>query len=146
MLIPLLAALVLVLADTPATVTPPVPTPAPPTTPAVAAPAIDPVRAEINALLEPYRGKTGDRLRGLLGFSSGTRSALDGEMTFWIVSLPSAMVCGVDPVNGLMRCDRGNPAECRLAIGFDVQKMVKTWAVTGAPEACRTFVGKLKAG
>ncbi len=142
MLIPVLAALAMVLAETPPLVAPPVPPPAA----AAVKPPVDPVTAEINGLLEPYRGKAGDRLRGLLGFSTGTRRASDGEVTFWIASVPPAMVCGVDPANGLMRCDRGDPAECRLAIAFDVQKLVKAWAVTGAPEVCRTFVGKLKAG
>lgn len=152
MLISILAALALVFADAPAAAPPPAPTPAatpaptPAAPPAPAKPVVDPVTVEINALLEPYKGKTGDRLRGLLGFSNGTRIAVDGEVVFWIISVPPEMVCGMGAGGGAMRCVRGDPAECRLAIAFDPEKLVRTWAVTGVPRICQDFVGKLKAG
>lgn len=145
MLIPTLAALALMLADAPAAAeVPPAPAATAPAAPAK--PAIDPVTVEINTLLEPYKGKTGERLRARLGFSNGSRRAQDGEVVFWIVTRPQDMVCGMDPASLAMRCTRADPVECRLAIAFDTQNLVKTWAVAGAPEVCRTFVGKLEAG
>lgn len=143
MLTPILAALALILADAPAA--PPVPSaPAVPTPPAVAAPPVDPVTAEINALLTPYKGKSGDPLRGRLGFSVGKREASDGEVVFWVVSVEQPTSCGMDPVTGSFRCLRGDPFQCRLAIAFDKGGLVKAWAVTGAPEVCRGFIGMLK--
>lgn len=139
MLTPILAALVLILAETPAAA--PVPTAQAP----VAAPKPDPVKAEINGLLEPYRGKSGDRLRGKLGFSIGKRLASDGEVVFWLVKIEQETVCGVDPSNGGMRCIRPDPFQCRLAIAFDTAGLVKAWAVTGEPDVCKGFITLLKA-
>ncbi len=139
MLTPILAALVLILAETPAAA--PAPTaPAP-----VVAPKPDPVKAEINSILEPYRGKSGDRLRGKLGFSIGKRPATDGEVVFWMVKIDQETVCGVDPSNGAMRCIRPDPFQCRLAIAFDPAGLVKAWAVTGEPDICKGFITLLKA-
>lgn len=139
MLTPILAALVLILAETPAAA--PAPTaPAP-----VVAPKPDPVKAEINSILEPYRGKSGDRLRGKLGFSIGKRPATDGEVVFWMVKIDQETVCGVDPSNGEMRCIRPDPFQCRLAIAFDPAGLVKAWAVTGEPDICKGFITLLKA-
>lgn len=143
MLTPILAALALMLAEAPAAAPAPVaaaPAPAAPT-----APTVDPVTAEINDLLAPYKGKSGDRLRGLLGFSAGTRTASDGEVVFWMITVEQETTCGVDPATMAMRCLRGDPFQCRLAIAFDKQNIVKAWAVTGDPEICRGFIGKLKA-
>lgn len=137
MLTPILAALALMLAEVPAATLPP----AAPAAPA----AVDPVTAEINDLLAPYKGKSGDRLRGLLGFSAGTRTASDGEVVFWMITVEQETTCGVDPATMAMRCLRGDPFQCRLAIAFDKQNVVKAWAVTGDPEICRGFIGKLKA-
>lgn len=145
MLTPMLAALVLILAETPAAA----PAPAPAAAPVVALPAVapkpDPVKAEINSLLEPYRGKAGDRLRGKLGFSIGKRLATDGEVVFWMVNIEQDMACGVDPSNGEMRCIRPDPFQCRLAIAFDPAGLVKAWAVTGEPDICRGVIKLLKA-
>lgn len=141
MLTPILAALALMLAEAPAAT----PTPAPAVPAAAAAPAVDPVTAEIDALMAPYKGKSGDRLRGLLGFSAGTRAASDGEVVFWMINVEQETACGMDPATMAMRCIRGDPFQCRLAIAFDKQSVVKAWAVTGRPEICRGFVGKLKA-
>lgn len=139
MLTPMLAALALVLAEAPAAA-------AAPTAPApAAAPRPDPVKAEINSILEPYRGKSGDRLRGKLGFSVGKRLATDGEVVFWMVKIEQETVCGVDPSNGAMRCIRPDPFQCRLAIAFDPAGLVKAWAVTGEPDICRGFITLLKA-
>ena len=139
MLTPILAALVLILAETPAAA--PAPTaPAP-----VVAPRPDPVKAEINSILEPYRGKSGDRLRGKLGFSIGKRLASDGEVVFWVVKIDQETVCGVDPSSGAMRCIRPDPFQCRLAIAFDPAGLVKAWAVTGEPDICKGFITLLKA-
>ena len=147
---PIIAALLLMFAETPAAA-PPAPTapaPAPAATPAPAAPAappVNPVTAEINALIEPYRGKSGDRLRGKLGFSAGTRKASDGEVVFWMINVQQEMSCGMDPASGAMRCLRADPLQCRIAMAFDNAGIVKAWAVTGAPEICRGFVDLLKA-
>lgn len=150
MLIPFLSALALILVEAPAT-SPAPPATVPATSPAATAPAaapaaVDPVTAEINGLLEPYRGKSGDPLRGRLGFSAGTRQASDGEVVFWVLSIEQETACGMDPTTGAMRCLRGDPFQCRLAIAFDKQSAVKAWAVSGDPAVCRGFIGKLKAG
>lgn len=143
MLTPILAALALILAETPAAVTTP-PVAAPSAAPAAAPAPVDPVTAEINALLTPYKGKSGDPLRGKLGFSVGKREAIDGEVVFWIVSLEQPTACGMDPATGAFRCLRGDPIQCRLAIAFDKAGIVKAWAVTGPPEVCRGFIPLLK--
>jgi hypothetical protein len=141
MLTPLLAVLVLILAEAPAPAALAAPVAAPP----AVAPKPDPVKAEINSILEPYRGKSGDRLRGKLGFSIGKRPASDGEVVFWMVNIEQDTVCGVDPSNGAMRCIRPDPFQCRLAIAFDPAGIVKAWAVTGEPDVCRGFITLLKA-
>jgi hypothetical protein len=148
MLSPLIAVLMLMFAETPVAAAPAAPPPAATapaaTTPPAAAP-VNPVTAEINALIEPYRGKSGDRLRGKLGLSAGTRKASDGEVVFWLISVQQEMSCGVDPASGAMRCLRAEPLQCRIAMAFDTAGIVKAWAVTGAPEVCRGFIDLLKA-
>lgn len=141
MLTPILAALVLILAEAPAAAPP---TTAPAAAPPVAAAPVDPVTAEIDNLLAPYKGKSGDPLRGKLGFSIGKRDASDGEVIFWVVSIEQPTTCGMDPVTGSFRCLRGEPFQCRLAIAFDKAGIVKAWAVTGPPEVCRGFIALLK--
>lgn len=146
MLIPGLLSLALLLADAPAAVpaTPP-PATAPATATAPAKPAVDPVIAEINALMAPYKGKSGDRLRGKLGFSAGSRPATDGEVVFWELKVEQDMTCGMDPKTMVMRCLRGDPLQCRLGIAFDKQGLVAAWVASGVPEVCKGFVEKLKA-
>ena len=145
MLTPLLAAIALLLADAPvATPAPTPPAAAAPAAPAAPAP-VDPVVAEINALLTPHKDKSGDTLRGKLGFSVGRRAARDGEVVFWDANLEQPTTCGMDMATGAMRCLRGEPISCRLAIAFDTAGLVKAWAVTGAPGVCRGFVTLLKA-
>ena len=93
MLSPLIAVLILMFAETPVAAAPAAATPAATATPAA---PVNPVTAEINALLEPYRGKSGDRLRGKLGLSSGTRKASDGEVVFWMINVQQEMSCGME--------------------------------------------------
>lgn len=147
MLSPLIAILMLMFAETPVAAAPSPPPQA--TAPAAATPPaaapVNPVTAEINALIEPYRGKSGDRLRGKLGLSAGTRKASDGEVVFWMINVQQEMSCGVDPASGAMRCLRAEPLQCRIAMAFDTAGIVKAWAVTGAPEVCRGFIDLLKA-
>jgi hypothetical protein len=142
MLSPLIAVLILMFAEPPVAAAPAAATPAATATPAA---PVNPVTAEINALLEPYRGKSGDRLRGKLGLSSGTRKASDGEVVFWMINVQQEMSCGMDLASGAMRCLRPEPMQCRIAIAFDATGIVKAWAVTGAPDICRGFVDLLKA-
>ncbi|MFZ5669445.1 MAG: hypothetical protein ACOY4K_08110 [Pseudomonadota bacterium] len=129
----LIAVLALMTADAPAAAgDPPAPTPA------------DPVKAAVDELLEPYRGKNGDPLRGRLGLSIGSRQASDGEVVFWVISVTTEMACGLDPATGSIRCARPPAMECRLAVAFDKQNLVKAWALNGAPAACQGFVTLLK--
>lgn len=145
MLIASLISLVLMASDAPAAVPPTAPA-APPVAAAPAKPPeVDPVIAEINALMAPYKGKTGDRLRGRLGFSAGTRPAMDGEVVFWEIKVEQEMSCGMDPATLAMRCLRGDPFVCRLGIAFDKTGLVTAWAASGAPAVCRQFIDKLKA-
>ena len=145
MLTPMLATLALVFAQAPvaAPAPAPAPTPAPAATAPAATPPVDPVRTEINRILEPYRGKSGDPLRGKLGFSIGKRPASDGEVVFWMVKIEQETVCGV--AGGEMRCIRPDPFQCRLAIAFDPAGLVRAWAVTGEPDVCGGFIKLLKA-
>ncbi|MFZ4605697.1 MAG: hypothetical protein ACOYM5_05510 [Caulobacter sp.] len=139
MLIVSLVSLVLMLADAPAATPPMAP-------PAAAAPAaVDPVFGEIDALMKPFKGKSGDRLRGKFGFSSGTRSATDGEVVFWELKVEQEMTCNMDAATMAMRCLRGDPSVCRLAVAFDKQGLVVAWVASGEPRVCRQFVDKLKA-
>jgi hypothetical protein len=142
MLSPLIAVLILMFAETPVAAAPAAATPAATATPTA---PVNPVTAEINALIEPYRGKSGDRLRGKLGLSSGTRKASDGEVVFWMINVQQETSCGMDLASGAMRCLRPEPMQCRIAIAFDATGIVKAWAVTGAPDICRGFVDLLKA-
>lgn len=136
MLLPILAAL-LMLVEAPASATPP---PAP-VAPVVATPPADPVIAEIDALLTPWKDKAGDPLRGRLGLSHSSKTASDGTVTFWKTTSES-MACGVAP-SGEMRCGVSASAECALGIAFDKTGKVKNWKAQGAPEACRKFVAVL---
>ena len=148
MLIVSLVSMLLMAADGPATAAvAPVPTPPPPVAaPAVPAkPAVDPVITEIYALLAPYKGKSGDRLHGKLGFSAGTRPASDGEVVFWEQKVEQEMTCGMDPKTMAMRCLRGDAYLCRLGIAFDKQGQVTAWFASGSPVACRNFIELLKA-
>ena len=160
MLTSILAALALMLADAP------VAAPAHPDAPAVraAAPAnqpapaaaptpvdpaapkpVDPVTAEINDLMSVYKGKSGDPVRGKLGFSIGRRPASDGEVVFWDSTVEQPTYCGMDMASGAMRCIRPEPFRCRIAVAFDAKGILKAWAVTGPPEVCRGFITLLKA-
>lgn len=136
MLLPILAAL-LMLVEAPATT----PVPAPTAAPVAETPPADPVFAEIDALLEPWKGKSGDGLRGRLGLSHSNRPASDGSVTFWKITSES-MACGVAP-SGDMRCGVNASAECALGVAFDKAGKVKNWRAQGAPEACRKFVAVL---
>ena len=142
MLISGLLSLALLLAEGPAAVPAPAPTPA---TVAPAKPAVDPVIAEIDTLMAPYKGKSGDRLRGKLGFSAGTRTATDGEVVFWELKVEQETTCSMDPKTMDMRCLRGDPYQCRLGIAFDRQGLVAGWAASGVSEVCKGFIDKLKA-
>lgn len=139
MVLATLAALLLLAQATPA-VTPP---PASPAAPAPAeASAVDPIITQLNALMEAWRGKAGDPLRGKLGLSQTSKSASDGEAFFW-VRRAEEVGCGID-ASGQMRCGTaGANANCVLAVGFDPQGKVKTWKVSGAPAACQMFVDEL---
>jgi len=147
MLIASLVTLVLMLSDVPAAAaTPPAAAvaAAPATTPAAPAP-VDPVIAEINTLMTPYKGKSGAPLRARLGFSTGTRPAIGGEVVFWDLKVEQETACGMDPRTMAMRCLRGDPSFCRLGVAFDSKGVVTAWLASGAPEVCRQFIDKLKA-
>lgn|GEM_PF-5472269 len=136
MLLPILAAL-LMFVEAPATTA--TPTPAPEATaPAAAPPPADPVFAEVDALMTPWKGKAGDGLRGRLGLSHSNKLASDGSVVFWLTKSES-MACGVTQT-GEMRCGTNAMAECALGIAFDKEGKVKTWKLQGAPDACRKFV------
>ena len=141
MLIASLVSLALMLAESPAaTPSAPVAVTAP-----APAPAADPVFGEIDALMKPFKGKSGDRLRGKFGFSGGTRTATDGEVVFWELKVEQEMTCSMDAATMAMRCLRGAPSLCRLAVAFDKQGLVVAWVASGEPRVCRQFVDKLKA-
>lgn len=113
---------------------------------AVAPAPVDPVIAEVNALLQPFKGKPAADLRGRLGPAMAARAARDGEVNFWELSIEQPTTCGMDLTSGAMRCLRRDPLQCRLAAAFDRQSLLTAWAVTGTAEVCRGFIGKLKAG
>lgn len=124
---------------------PTAPAPAPAVAPATApAPAVPPppmtdaeAIARIDALMTPWKGKSGERLRGLLGLSETTRMASDGQVSFW-VRRSEATACGVS-AGGVIRCGVIGGAVCRLAVAFDKTGNVINWKASGAGEACELF-------
>ena len=134
MILATLAALLLFAEVAPAPAAAP-PTPTPPA-------VTDPVIASLDALMETWRGKPGNPLRGKLGLSHTSKMASDGEAFFWL-RRAEQVGCGIDAA-GQMRCgSAGGEATCILAIGFDKDGKVKNWKVSGAPTACQMFVDEL---
>jgi len=131
-------------AATPASVpAPPAPAVAPAAAPAVPPPPPPPPMtdaqaiARVDALMTPWKGKSGERLRGLLGLSETTRMASDGQVSFW-VRRSEATACGVS-AGGVIRCGVIGGAVCRLAVAFDKTGKVINWKASGAGEACELF-------
>jgi hypothetical protein len=127
-------------AATPASVpTPPAPAVAPATAPAAPPPPMTDAQAiaRVDALMTPWKGKSGERLRGLLGLSETTRMASDGQVSFW-VRRSEATACGVS-AGGVIRCGVIGGAVCRLAVAFDKTGNVINWKASGAGEACELF-------
>jgi hypothetical protein len=93
--------------------------------------------ARVDALMTPWKGKSGERLRGLLGLSETTRMASDGQVSFW-VRRSEATACGVS-AGGVIRCGVIGGAVCRLAVAFDKTGNVINWKASGAGEACELF-------
>jgi len=127
-------------AATPASVpAPPAPAVAPAAAPAVPPPPMTDAQAiaRVDALMTPWKGKSGERLRGLLGLSETTRMASDGQVSFW-VRRSEATACGVS-AGGVIRCGVIGGAVCRLAVAFDKAGNVINWKASGAGEACELF-------
>lgn len=127
-------------AATPASVpAPPAPAVAPATAPAAPPPPMTDAQAiaRVDALMTPWKGKSGERLRGLLGLSETTRMASDGQVSFW-VRRSEATACGVS-AGGVIRCGVIGGAVCRLAVAFDKTGNVINWKASGAGEACELF-------
>jgi hypothetical protein len=127
-------------AATPASVpTPAAPAVAPATAPATPPPPMTDAQAiaRVDALMTPWKGKSGERLRGLLGLSETTRMASDGQVSFW-VRRSEATACGVS-AGGVIRCGVIGGAVCRLAVAFDKTGNVINWKASGAGEACELF-------
>lgn len=140
MLLPILAALLMFVEAPAAATAPPAPA-AVASAPAEPAAPVDPVFDEIDKLLQPWKGKSGDGLRGRLGLSHRSQQASDGDVVFWLTRTES-MACGVGPA-GDMRCGSSASAECGLGIAFDKTGKVKNWKAQGAPDACRKFADAL---
>lgn len=157
MILPILVA-AMMLVEAPAPAAPVAPAPAapapvaaplspigvPPATPQVVpveTPSLDPITA-IDRLMETYKGKSGDPLRGKLGLSYTIRAAKDGEVVYWRTRADS-MGCGIG-ADGVMRCGSVADWECQLAVAFDKAGKVTFWKATGAPEACVNFAVKLQ--
>jgi hypothetical protein len=127
-------------AATPASVpTPAAPAVAPATAPAAPPPPMTDAQAiaRVDALMTPWKGKSGERLRGLLGLSETTRMASDGQVSFW-VRRSEATACGVS-AGGVIRCGVIGGAVCRLAVAFDKTGNVINWKASGSGEACELF-------
>ena len=127
-------------AATPASVpAPPAPAVAPAAAPAVPPPPMTDAQAiaRVDALMTPWKGKSGERLRGLLGLSETTRMASDGQVSFW-VRRSEATACGVS-AGGVIRCGVIGGAVCRLAVACDKAGNVINWKASGAGEACELF-------
>lgn len=94
--------------------------------------------ARIDALMTPWKGKSGERLRGRLGLSENTRIASDGQVGFWM-RRSEATACGVSE-GGVIRCGVIGGAACRLAVAFDKTGKVTNWKASGVGEACQLFL------
>lgn len=131
-------------AATPVAAPPPAPAAAT-STPAVPAPVpaepapmtTEQAIARIDALMTPWKGKSGERLRGRLGLSESTRIASDGQVGFWM-RRSEATACGVSD-GGVIRCGVIGGAACRLAVAFDKTGKVTNWKASGVGEACELF-------
>lgn len=131
-------------AATPVAAPPPAPAAAT-STPAVPAPVpaepapmtTEQAIARIDALMTPWKGKSGERLRGRLGLSESTRIASDGQVGFWM-RRSEATACGVSE-GGVIRCGVIGGAACRLAVAFDKTGKVTNWKASGVGEACELF-------
>ncbi len=125
----------------------PAPPPAAPATAAPASPAEAPAEpapmtteqaiARIDALMTPWKGKSGERLRGRLGLSESTKIASDGQVGFWM-RRSEATACGIGE-GGVIRCGVIGGAACRLAVAFDKTGKVTNWKASGVGEACELF-------
>jgi hypothetical protein len=118
---------------------PPAPAVAPAAAPAVPPPPMTDAQAiaRVDALMTPWKGMSGERLRGRLGLSETTRVASDGQVGFWI-RRSEATACGVSE-GGVIRCGVIGGAVCRLAVAFDKTGNVINWKASGAGEACELF-------
>lgn len=131
----------------------PVPTPPPAAAapaPAAAAPADAPpapptmeeVTARVDALLTPWKGRSGERLRGILGLSEATRTASDGEVVFWS-RRAEATACAV--TGGVIQCGTIGGAMCRLGVAFEKDGKVRSWKLSGDALACTIFLDEIVA-
>ncbi|MDP2259177.1 MAG: hypothetical protein Q8J89_05625 [Caulobacter sp.] len=141
------ALLIAMLLLQPAAATPP-PAEAPATeTPATAVPAqpapmtTEQAIAGIDALMAPWKGKSGERLRGRLGLTETTRIASDGQVGFWL-RRSEATACGISD-SGVIRCGVIGGSVCRLAIAFDKTGKVTNWKATGTGDACEPFLDEI---
>lgn len=117
--------------------------PAPATAPAPAPQEPPPLTAEqviarIDELMAPWKGKSGERLRGQLGLSEAARTASDGEVVFW-ARRAEATACGIG-AGGAIQCGTIGGMQCRLGIAFEKDGKVKSWKASGEAEACELFL------
>lgn len=117
------------------------PAPAPVATPAPQ-PTAEEVIARIDALMTPWKGKSGERLRGLLGLSEASRVASDGEAVFWS-RRAEATACGV--AGGVIQCGVIGGSMCRLGVAFAKDGKVKSWKASGEAVACSLFLDEITA-
>lgn len=105
-------------------------------------PTIEQVLAEIDARMAPWKDRSGERLRGMLGLSEGTRTASDGEVVFWLRKT-EATACGIDA--GQIRCGAIGGGQCRLGVAFAKDGKVRNWKATGDAGACAAFLSEIGA-
>lgn len=118
----------------------PAPAPAPAAPAAAPAAPADPI-AEIDALMERWKGKSIGDIQGRLGLTETIKEASNGKVIFWLTRAES-VACGVGE-GGEMRCGSLGGEACRLGVAVDKQGNITAWKAVGGPEACKKFVAAL---
>jgi hypothetical protein len=126
---------------------PPPPAPAQSPTPAAQAapvaapdPAFAAINAKLDAMMADFKGKPLAGLARRLGPSESTRTASNGQVSYWRARTDGGTACGMNPATGAFSCNRAWGKECMLAVATDLNSNVSAWKLTGEVAACEIIL------